>query len=134
MLGEGRGASHTIAEFLTGYESEGRLRGFRCRACGARTATWGVACARCGADALEEAALGDHGTVVAATIVEVPSEAFVNDAPYAYVVVELLGGGRVSGWVPGIASLEEVAPGTPVRFRPSYKPGVQFERTEAAGP
>ena len=133
MEGEGRGASHTIAEFLAGYESERRLRGFRCRACGARTATWGLACARCGADALEEATLGDQGTVVAATIVEVPSEAFVNDAPYAYVVVELVGGGRVSGWVPGVANLAEVAPGTPVRFRPSYKPGVQFERIAVGG-
>jgi len=117
MEGEGRGASHTIAEFLAGYESERRLRGFRCRACGARTATWGLACARCGADALEEATLGDQGTVVAATIVEVPSEAFV----------------RVSGWVPGVANLAEVAPGTPVRFRPSYKPGVQFERIAVGG-
>jgi uncharacterized OB-fold protein len=119
---------HSIEQFVQGYEHDRTLRGFRCGRCGTRTATWGLACSRCGAGPLEEIALASTGRVVAGTIVAVASDEFVNDAPYAYVVVELDGGGRVSGWMPGARSDGEITPGTRVRFCPSYKPGVQFER------
>jgi len=125
-------APHTIDEFVKGYENDRRLRGFRCRACGTRTATWGLACSRCGAAPLEEADLAPAGTIVAGTIVAVASDEFVNDAPYAYVIVALEGGGSVSGWIPRVRTEAEIAPGTPVRFVPSYKPGLQFERTGTA--
>jgi uncharacterized OB-fold protein len=121
---------HSIADFVRGYESERALRGFRCPKCGARTATWGVACSRCGAGPLEEARLSDRGRLVAGTIVAVASDEFVNEAPYAYVLVDLDGGGRVSGWMTGVRTDAEIAPGTPVRFAPSYKAGVQFERED----
>jgi len=122
------GELHSVAEFVRAYENDRTLRGFRCPRCGTVTATWGVACSRCGAALLEEATLSEQGRVVAGTIVAVASDEFVNDAPYAYVVVEMEGGGRLSGWIPHVSSPEEIAPGTPVRFRPSYKPGLQFER------
>jgi len=126
-------AAHSIAEFVQGYENGRTLRGFRCRACGTRTATWGLACSKCGARELEEAELSESGLIVAGTLVAVPSEEFVNEVPYAYVLVELDGGGRVSGWIPGASREEEIAPGTRVRFRPSYKSGVQFEREGTGG-
>ena len=56
-----------------------------------------------------------------------PSDEFLNDAPYAYVLVDLDGGGRVSGWIPSIAQESELSIGARVRFVSSYKPGVQFE-------
>ena len=118
---------HSIQDLVQGYETGRLLRGFRCTRCGARTATWGLACSRCGAAALEETTLSDRGRVVAGTVVTVASDEFVNDAPYAYVVVELEGGGRISGWIPGVRSETEIAPGTAVRFVPSYKAGVQFQ-------
>lgn len=119
-------APHSIGDFVHGYEEEGRLRGFRCPRCHHLTATWGLACSRCGQPGLEEAALGTRGTVVAFTVLSVPGDEFVNDAPYAYVVVELDGGGRVTGWMPTARSEAEVAVGDRVRFSPGYKPGVQF--------
>jgi uncharacterized OB-fold protein len=111
---------------VKGYEESGTLRGFRCRHCGLVTATWGLACSRCGHADLEEAALSPQGKVVAFTILHVSGEEFLNDAPYAYVVVELDGGGRVTGWMPSVKSEADLTIGTPVRFHPSYKPGVQF--------
>ncbi len=125
--------SHSVDDFVRAYENDRRLRGFRCGRCGATTATWGLACSRCGEAALEEAQLPENGRVIAGTIVAVASEEFVNEAPYAYVVVELEGGARVSGWMPGVRSEDEIAPGTRVRFQPSYKPGVQFARWNASG-
>ena len=124
-------APHTIREFVAGYEEGQTLRGFRCPACRHLTATWGLACSRCGRIGLDEAALGSEGTVVAFTVLSVPGDEFVNDAPYAYVVVELDGGGRVTGWIPGVRSAAELALGDRVRFAPSYRPGVQFAKIPA---
>ena len=118
---------HGVGDFVRGYEAERRLRGFRCRACGFRTASWGIACARCGKAELEEAELGTTGAVVARTIVVVPTEERVNDAPYAYVLVDLDGGGRISGWMAGVRSEAEVPLGRRVRFRPGYRTGIEFE-------
>ncbi len=92
------------------------------------TATWALACPRCGRAALLEAPLGERGTVVAFTVLSVPGDEFLNDAPYAYVVVELDGGGRVTGWMPSIKSEGDLAIGARVHFVPGYKPGVQFAR------
>ncbi len=118
---------------MDGYESGGRLRGLRCPGCGTITATWGLACARCGRPGLEEHGLSDRGRIVAFTVLTVPGDEFLNEAPYAYVVVELEGGGRVSGWMPGIRVEGNVAIGDPVRFVASYKPGVQFARASTGG-
>jgi uncharacterized OB-fold protein len=90
------------------------------------TATWGLACPKCGKPDLEEKELAPRGKVTAFTILSVPGDEFLNDAPYAYVVVELEGGGRVTGWMPAVKSETDLAIGTPVHFVPGYKPGVQF--------
>jgi uncharacterized OB-fold protein len=125
-------AAHTIEAFRHGYEEESRLLGFR-SGCGFVTATWLLACPRCGARDLAEVELGRAGTLVAFTVQTVPSDEFLNDAPYAYVVVDLDGGGRVTGWMAGIASESELHAGDRVRFSPTYKPGVQFVRDAGAG-
>jgi len=109
------------------------LRGLRCPSCGLVTATWSLACSRCGRPGLEEHELSDRGTVVAFTVLSVPGEEFLNDAPYAYVVVELDGGGRVTGWMPSVRSAHDLSIGDTVRFASSYKPGVQFTKIEPTG-
>ncbi len=63
-----------------------------------------------------------------------PSDEFLNDAPYAYVVVELEEGGRLTGWMESVRSEEDLHLGDRVRWVPSYKPGVQFEKEAAAEP
>jgi len=125
-------APHTIEEWVHSYEQGGPLRGFRCPECGLLTATWNLACPRCGQVGLLEHALGSAGKVVAFTVLTVPGDEFLNDAPYAYVVVELDGGGRITGWMPSVRTVEGLTIGERVRFVPSYKPGVQFSREAEA--
>jgi uncharacterized protein len=125
-------APHTILDWFRGYEEEGRLRGFRCANCGLTTATWGLACPRCGSTDLAEIELGTRGAIVAFTVLSVPGDDFLNDAPYAYVVVELDGGGRVTGWMPAIREPGQLTIGDRVHYVPSYKPGVQFVRDGAS--
>jgi uncharacterized OB-fold protein len=122
---------HSIEAFRRGYEEGGKLLGFR-SACGFTTATWLLVCPRCGGRDLAEVELGREGTLAAFTVQTVPSDEFLNEAPYAYVVVDLEGGGRVSGWIAGIAVDTDLAVGERVRFHPSYKPGVQFERARGS--
>jgi uncharacterized protein len=120
-------AAHTIDEFKHGYEEEHRLRGFR-SACGFVTVTWGLVCPRCGQKDLTELEVSGRGRVAAFTVQTVPSDQFVNEAPYAYVLVELDEGGRLSGWMPAVRSVGELAIGDRVHWVASYKPGVQFEK------
>jgi len=127
-------APHSVAEFVKGYEDAGKLRGLRCANCGLVTATWGLACSRCGCFPLDEADLSLNGKVVAFTIQTVPGEEFLNDAPYAYVVVDLDGGGRVTGWMPSVRAENEIAIGDPVHYVTSYKPGVQFAKSSERAP
>ncbi len=65
---------------------------------------------------------------MAFTVVHVPGEELLNEAPYAYVVVELDGGGRVTGWVGSVRAEEELPIGSRVHRVASYKPGLQFEK------
>jgi uncharacterized OB-fold protein len=125
-------ATHSVEAFRRGSEQESRLLGFR-SACGFATATWLLVCPRCGARDLAEVELARTGRIVAFTVQTVPSDEFLNEAPYAYVVVDLDGGGRVTGWMAAVAAESELSPGERVRFSPSYKPGVQFVRASAPG-
>ncbi|HEV2167070.1 MAG TPA: OB-fold domain-containing protein [Thermoplasmata archaeon] len=119
--------THSIREFEQGYEEHGRLLGFR-SACGFVTATWGLACPRCGARDLVEHPLSKEGRIAAFTVQTVPSDEFLDDAPYAYVVVDLDGGGRISGWMAGVRAESELTVGDRVHFAPGYRRGIQFER------
>lgn len=124
-------AAHTIQEYQHGYEEERRLRGFR-SGCGFVTATWGLRCPHCGQLDLQEFPLSGKGRVTAFTVQTVPADEFVNDAPYAYVLVELDEGGRISGWMPAVRAVEDLAIGDRVHWVASYKPGVQFEKDSGA--
>ncbi|MCI4344003.1 MAG: OB-fold domain-containing protein [Thermoplasmata archaeon] len=126
---------HSIEAYRRGYEEEHRLRGFRC-SCGFLTATWGLRCPTCGGIEFSEVELATTGRLAAFTVQTVPSDEFLNDAPYAYVLVDLDGGGRVAGWMPGIRAETDLVLGQRVRYAPGYRPGVQFavEPTEAAAP
>lgn len=121
----------TIEELRRSYEEGGRLRGFRSR-CGFVTATWGLVCPKCAQRDLEAVALSGRGRVVAFSVQNVPSDEFLNDAPYAYVVVELEEGGRVTGWMDSVRSESELAIGDRVAWVASYKPGVHFEKATGA--
>lgn len=124
---EDRGPS--IADLQHAYEEDARLEGFR-SACGFVTATWGLRCPRCG-DPLRPIRLSSDGRVVSFTVQTVPSEEFLNDAPYAYVLVELEGGGQVTGWMPSVRSDADLEVGARVRVVGGYRGGVKFQK---AGP
>ena len=123
--------THSIREFQHAYEEGHQLLGFR-SSCGFVSATWVLVCPRCGERDLTEIRLSGKGRVIARTIQHVPSDEYLNEAPYAYVVVDLDEGGRITGWMPGISDDAGLRLGDRVHWVESYKPGVQFARDEPA--
>ncbi len=97
------------------------------------TATWGLVCPNCGKADLVEGDLPAQGRIAAFSVQNVPSDEFLNDAPYAYVVVELDGGGRITGWIEGVRAESELRMGEVVHFVDSYKPGVHFAKGPVPG-
>ena len=68
------------------------------------------------------------GKVVTYTIQTVAPDPFVNEVPYAWVIVELDKKIRITGWIPFISSKEELKIGQKVKLVKSYKPGMVFEK------
>ncbi len=125
--------THAIGDFVHAYQEEGKIIGVACSSCGYKTATSIQRCPRCGVANLKEVEFPKKGKVLSFSVQNVPSDEFLNDAPYAYVLVELEDGTRVSGWMPEVKKIGDLAIGEPVRWKASYKPGMVFEK-EAGGP
>lgn len=126
-------APHSIEEYRVGYEESGRLRGFR-SSCGFVSATWGLVCPACGQRDLAEVSLSGKGRVAAFSIQHVPSDEFLNEAPYAYVVVDLDEGGRLTGWMESVKTADDLSIGDRVEWMSSYKPGVHFTKGGGSPP
>ncbi|HVL47744.1 MAG TPA: OB-fold domain-containing protein [Candidatus Thermoplasmatota archaeon] len=107
---------------------DGKLMGWKCTTCGHTQATPMLVCPVDRKRAIEGVELPPTGQVVSFTVQNVSSEEYINDIPFAFVVVELDNKVRVSGWLPYVAKAADLPLGTKVRFTPSYKPGVQFEK------
>ncbi len=118
--------THTIKDFLDGVRN-GKLLGYRCRNCGYQQVTPMVFCPKCQSGDIESVELKPTGKIISFTIIHVPPESHINDAPYAWVIVELDDGPRVSGWIQFISRPEQIKIGARVRYRRSYLPGMIFE-------
>jgi uncharacterized OB-fold protein len=107
---------------------EGKIVGQECAVCGDRHFVPVLRCVN-NHDQFRIKEFATTGTVVTYTIQVVAPEAFLNEVPFAWAVVELdEGGPRVSGWIPFVSRPEELPPGQRVRYTPSYKPGMMFEK------
>lgn len=108
--------------------SEGRVRAYRCRNCSHKQVDIQVFCSKCGSGNLELSDVKGEGRVLTYTIQHVAPEQFMNDVPYAWAVVELDDGVRVTGWIPFVASPSDLKIGQRVRIVKSYKTGRIFEK------
>jgi uncharacterized OB-fold protein len=108
---------------------DGKMQGFLCRECSFQTVTPVVRCPECGSRSFETKEFATTGTVATFTVQRVAMEEFLNDTPYAWVVVQLdEGGPRATGWVPFISKSGELKIGDKVKLTTSYKPGCMFEK------
>lgn len=118
---------------ITMHEQQERLKdghivGFTCNACHYDRFSPMNRCPKCGSTDIGTREFSTTGKVVSYTIQSVAAEQFMNEVPFAFVIVRLDDGPNVSGWVPWISKSEELPMGQQVEYTPSYKPGMQFEK------
>lgn len=113
---------------ITNSVHEGKLVGYQCLDCGIKAIEVQAYCTKCGSSKLRIARLESRGKVLAYTIQDVSPKEFRNDAPYAWSVIELDGGVRISGWIASIKSPRDLPIGQRVRLIKSKKAEIVFEK------
>lgn len=122
------------APLLTMTQQQEKLRdaeiwGFHCDACGYEQFSPMLRCPKCRKSDLSTRKFSNTGRVVSYTIQSVAAEAFLNETPFAFAIIDLDDGPKVSGWVPWVAKPADLPLGCTVEFTPSYKPGMMFEKS-----
>ncbi|HEX9886348.1 MAG TPA: Zn-ribbon domain-containing OB-fold protein [Longimicrobiales bacterium] len=102
-----------------------RLEGGRCTACGKALYPARKVCPACRGTDMEPINLSRRGTVVTSTVIRVPPDDFVSEAPYAVAIVETPEGARLMAQVADCAP-EDVHIGMDVtlEFRKIRREGV----------
>ncbi len=123
-------SSHlTVKEFQEEIR-EGILEGYKCEKCGHKQIDIIEFCPVCHSPYLRKVEFTNKGTIVTYTIQLVAPEQFMNEVPYAWAVIQLDDGPRVTGWIPFISKPTDLPVGQRVAFKRSYLPGVVFEKIQ----
>jgi len=72
-----------------------RLEGSRCHDCGKAVYPRRRVCPNCQGTTMEQVTLSRHGVVVTSTVIHVPPDDLVSEAPYAVAIVETPEGARL---------------------------------------
>ncbi|MEJ2215491.1 MAG: Zn-ribbon domain-containing OB-fold protein [Gemmatimonadota bacterium] len=72
-----------------------RLEGSRCRDCGKTVYPHRRVCPNCQGTTMETVTLTRHGRVITSTVIHVPPDDLVSEAPYAVAIVETPEGARL---------------------------------------
>tara|TARA_B100001179_G_scaffold49417_1_gene33190 strand:- start:5631 stop:6008 length:378 start_codon:yes stop_codon:yes gene_type:complete len=112
------------------YEAtrDGKIRAYECTECNYQGVAVQAFCDKCGNSKLTIKEIGNIGKVITYTIQTVAPDPFVNEVPYAWVIVELDNNVRITGWIPFVSSREDLKIGDKVKLVKSYKPGMVFEK------
>ncbi|MGI0080580.1 MAG: Zn-ribbon domain-containing OB-fold protein [Nitrososphaerales archaeon] len=117
----------TIKEFQQGIR-EGKITGYTCADCGHKQIDIMDFCPVCHGPNLRKTEFSKEGKVLTYTIQLVAPEQFMNEVPYAWAIIQLDDGPKVTGWIPFISKSSDLPIGQRVRFRKSYLPGIVFEK------
>jgi uncharacterized protein len=117
----------TIKAFEEGVHG-GKIFGYQCRNCGLKKIDIIEFCPKCHSTDLQKVEFADKGTVMTYTIQFVAPEQYMNEVPYAWAIIQLDDGPRVTGWIPFISKPSDLPVGQRVAFKKSYLPGIVFEK------
>lgn len=88
-------------------------------------------CTGCGGRRFEDHPVGGQGTVATYTIITVPPAGFESYTPYAWVVLSLKDADlRISGFMAGVATPDDLPVGTPARVTGFDERGVIIEKAQ----
>lgn len=119
--------SLSVKEFQESL-GEGKLKGVRCNHCGHKQIDVLVFCPNCGKSNFSVIEFNPAGKILTYTIQHVAPEAYLKEVPYAWAVIELDDGVRVTGWVPQVRTSSDLSTGQRVRLARSSRLGILFEK------
>lgn len=117
----------SVKEFQEGIR-QGKIVGCECARCGHKQIDIIGFCPACHSPDLKKVEFSNIGTVLTYTIQLVAPEQFLNEVPYAWAVIELDDGARLTGWIPFISKPSDLPIGQRVTFKKSYLPGMVFQK------
>ena len=117
----------TIKEFEQGIH-DGKIIGYRCENCGLKRIDILEFCPNCHERQLQKVEFSDRGSVLTYTIQFIAPEQYMNEVPYAWAIIQLDDGPKVTGWIPFISKPSDLPVGQRVAFKKSYLPGIVFEK------
>lgn len=126
--GGGGSAGRSPKQEFVRLAGQGKVLARRCRRCGRLDLATACFCSGCGHGEFDDAVIAGRGRVATYTIITVPPEGFEKHTPYAWVVLDLDGCSlRMSGFMAGIGSPDDLPVGTPARIAGYDERGVVME-------
>ncbi len=107
---------------------DGSITAWHCRTCDHKSVTPMYICPKDMSRDIDKVALPTEGEVVSFTIQKISIEAFINEVPFAFLVVKLDDGTLVPGWMGDVWKDSDIPVGQRVRQEGTYKPGILFEK------
>ncbi len=116
-------------EQLIENAKQGKLLTHKCTDCGFLHLSTAYYCLKCGSKGFEEVLLDGTGAVATYTIITVAPAGFEKYTPYAFVVLQLDDTHlRISGFMPGIATPEDLQVGTRAKITGFDDRGIIIEK------
>ena len=108
----------------------GKILARKCTKCNELHLATVYFCSKCGNKGFENSIIDGKGKIVTYTIMTVPPAGFEEFTPYAWAVIELDGdsGLRISGFLPNIATPEDLPIGTQTRIADFDQRGIILEK------
>ena len=101
-----------------------RMEGGRCDKCGKVVLPLRRFCPDCRSEALKPVSVSRRGTVVTATVIHVPPDEFMTEAPYAMAIIETPEGVRL---------MVQVVDCDPDEVRPGVEVALEFRKIRREG-
>ena len=119
----------TIEEQLIEYAKQGKLLTHKCTECGFLHLSTAYYCLKCGSKGFEDAILDGVGSVATYTIITVAPAGFEKYTPYAFVVLQVDNTDlRISGFMPDIATPDDLPVGTKAKIAGFDERGILIEK------
>ena len=119
----------SVEEQVIENAKQGKLLTHKCTDCGYLHLSTAYYCLKCGSKGFEDVLLEGTGEIATYTIITVAPAGFEKYTPYAFVVLKLDNSDlRISGFMEGIATPEDLPVGTPAKITGFDQRGILINK------
>ncbi len=119
----------SVEEQVKENAKQGKLLTHKCTECGYLHLSTAYYCRKCGSKGFEDVLVDGKGKVATYTIITVAPAGFEKYTPYAFVVLKLDDADlRISGFMEGIATPDDLPVGTPAKITGFDERGILIQK------